>query len=50
VVVALYAQREGLAPPEPSVGTVPSLLLAVLTPLLLWSGVFPGALLGLIRA
>jgi NADH-quinone oxidoreductase subunit N len=49
VVVALYAQREGLAPSEPSLEAVPSLLLALLTSLLLWFGVFPGALLGLIR-
>lgn len=49
VVVALYAEREELAPPEPSVGAVASLLLAVLTSLLVWFGVVPGALLGLIR-
>jgi NADH-quinone oxidoreductase subunit N len=49
VVVALYSQPERLVPAEPSLGPVPRLLLAVLTSLLLWFGVFPGALLRLIR-
>jgi NADH-quinone oxidoreductase subunit N len=49
VIVALYAQREELPQSEPSLGAVPRLLLAALTSLLLWFGVFPGALLGLIR-
>jgi NADH-quinone oxidoreductase subunit N len=49
VVVTLYSQRERLTPPEPALGAVPRFLLAVLTSLLLWFGVFPGALLALIR-
>jgi NADH-quinone oxidoreductase subunit N len=49
VVVALYSERERLTPPEPPLGAVPRFLLAVLTSLLLWFGVFPGALLALIR-
>ncbi len=57
VVVALYATTEQAAPATPPpplpaapVGPVPAALLAALTFLLIWFGVFPGPILGPIRS
>ena len=49
VVVALYTECERPSSSETSIAAVPGLLLGVLMSLLLWFGVFPGALLRLIR-
>ena len=49
VVVILYARPETGREPEPRLDAVPNFVLALLTVLLFWFGIFPGVLLGLIR-
>lgn len=49
VVVAMYASGERRPAPEPRLGLVPNLVLAALVVLLLWFGIFPQPVLGLIR-
>ncbi len=49
VVVALFAKPEAQIARQPRVAMAPRILLAALTVLLIWFGVFPGALLSLIH-
>jgi NADH-quinone oxidoreductase subunit N len=50
VVVTLYARPETSRAAEPRLHAAPNVILAVLTVLLFWFGIFPHGLLGLIRA
>jgi NADH-quinone oxidoreductase subunit N len=49
VVVTMFAREETAHAPAPRLHTAPDLVLTVLTIFLIWFGVFPGALLRVIR-